>query len=89
MFGKKNGLVTLLKRDHPEVISIHCLAHRLELAFKDTFKSDKMFLKLTTLLLGLFYFYKNSAKQRKNLKKCIEVSIILVLLLSFHLSLLT
>lgn len=65
MFGKKNGLVTLLKRDHPEVITIHCLAHRLELVFKDTFKRDKMFLKLTTLLLGLFSFYKNSAKQRK------------------------
>ena len=48
MFGKKNVLGTFLKRDHPEVITIHCLAHRLKLAFNDTFKSDKMFLKMTT-----------------------------------------
>ncbi|XP_062585604.1 zinc finger protein 862-like [Saccostrea cucullata] len=73
MFGDKNGLVTLLKKDHPEMIAVHCLAHRLELAFKDTFKADKLFVKLTTLLLGLFYFYKNSPKQRKNLRKCMEV----------------
>ena len=74
MMGKNSGLVALLKVEHPEIIGIHCLAHRLELAFKDVFKNDKLYLKLTTLLLGLYYFYKNSTKQRKNLKTCMALS---------------
>ena len=74
MMGKNSGLVALLKVEHPEIIGIHCLAHRLELAFKDVFKNDKLYLKLTTLLLRQYYFYKNSTKQRKNLKTCMAVS---------------
>jgi hypothetical protein len=37
MLGMKIGLATLLKADHPEFVAVHCLSHRLELAFKDTF----------------------------------------------------
>ncbi|XP_062600058.1 zinc finger protein 862-like [Saccostrea cucullata] len=73
MMGKKTGLVTLMKHDHPEMIGIHCLAHRLELAFKDIFKGDKLYMQLTTLLLGIYYFYKNSPKQRKCLKRSMEI----------------
>lgn len=36
MFGKKNGLVALIKRNHPKIIAVNCLAHRLELDFRDT-----------------------------------------------------
>lgn len=73
MMGKKTGLITLMRNDHPEIIGVHCLAHRLELAFKDVFKSDKLYTQLTTLLLGLYYFYKNSPKQRKCLKRSMEI----------------
>jgi hypothetical protein len=73
MMGKKTGLVTLMQHDHPEMISVHCLAHRLELAFKGVFKGDKLYTQLSTLLLGLYYFYKNSPKQRKCLKRSMEV----------------
>lgn len=58
MMGKKTGLITLMRNDHPEIIGVHCLAHRLELAFKDVFKSDKLYTQLTTLLLGLYFFIK-------------------------------
>ncbi|XP_062614641.1 zinc finger protein 862-like [Saccostrea cucullata] len=73
MTGVKNGLVARLKEGHPELIGVHCIAHRLELAFRDVFKKDKMYTQLSTLLLGLFYFYKNSSKQRKSLRECIKV----------------
>lgn len=73
MTGAKNGLVAKLKEVHPELIGVHCIAHRLELAFRDVFKKDKMYSQLSTLLLGLFYFYKNSSKQRKCLRECIKV----------------
>lgn len=73
MTGAKNGLVAKLKEVHPEQIGVHCIAHSLELAFRDVFKKDKMYSQLSTLLLGLFYFYKNSSKQRKCLRECIKV----------------
>lgn len=50
MMGKNTGLITLMQNDHPEIIGVNCLAHSLELAFKDVFESDKLYLQLTTLL---------------------------------------
>ena len=73
MTGVKNGLVTILKRDYSEIVGFHCLAHRLELSFKDAIKGQKSFEKLSTLLLGLYYFYKNSSKQKKELKRTFKV----------------
>ncbi|XP_056008565.1 zinc finger protein 862-like [Ostrea edulis] len=73
MLGRHNGLVSLLKRDYVEMLGVHCLAHRLELAHKDALKDDRQYVQLSTLLLGLYYFYKNSAKQRKNLRDCMKV----------------
>lgn len=73
MMGKNTGLITLMQNDHPEIIGVNCLAHSLELAFKDVFESDKLYLQLTTLLLGLYYYYKNNPKQRKCLKRSMEV----------------
>ena len=34
MTGSKNGLIALLKNDYPGILGIHCLGHRLELAFR-------------------------------------------------------
>ena len=36
--GKASGLVVRLKERFPNVQSVHCLAHRLELAVKDALK---------------------------------------------------
>jgi hypothetical protein len=74
MVGVKHGLVTLIKKDYPGVVGIHCLGHRLELAFKDALKKDKTYDKLVTLMLGMYYFYRNSPAQRKKLKKTFKVS---------------
>jgi hypothetical protein len=37
MLGKNNGLVATLKRDMPDLISTHCIAHKLNLAVLNSY----------------------------------------------------
>ena len=67
MMGIRSGVATLLKQQVPHLIPVHCLAHRLELCFKDAIKREKLFDKADTLLVGLYYLYKKSYKQKKSL----------------------
>jgi hypothetical protein len=46
MLGKNNGLVAKLKRDMPDLISTHCIVHKLNLADLILFKMFLLFLKL-------------------------------------------
>lgn len=62
MMGKKIGLIILMRNDYFEIIGVYCLVYRLELVFKDVFKSDKLYTQLIILLFGFYYFYKNSSK---------------------------
>ena len=64
--------MTLLKSDLPELFVVH-LAHRQELSFRDVMKADPLHEKLSTLTIGLYYFYKRSPKQRKALKQTFQV----------------
>lgn len=77
MMGRKSGLLTRMQEEYPHVVGVHCLAHRLQLSFRDIFRNNKYYVKLSTLLIGLFYFYKNSPKQRKGLREAMKVSCIL------------
>jgi hypothetical protein len=63
----------LLKRTRPQLLVIHCLAHRLELSFKDAVKNNKQYEKVMTLLLGLYYLYKNSPKLKNGLKRTFQI----------------
>ena len=38
MIGKKGGVSSHLKKISPELVTVHCFAHRLELAYKDAIK---------------------------------------------------
>ena len=67
MVGRKSGVVTRLSDGLPHVLGVHCMAHRLELSFKDVAKKNLCHKNLT-LLLGLYYFYHNSPLNRANLK---------------------
>lgn len=74
--GKINGLAALLKKRWPHLITTHCLAHRLELAFKDAVKtsSPKLYEK-ATFLLGLYYLFRKSPKQKKGMFcQCFKVN---------------
>ena len=68
MVGKKTGVVVCLKEDRDWVVGIHCLSHRLKLAFRDAVKGHSMFKKLESVLMGIYYFYHNSPLNRSNLK---------------------
>ena len=56
----------------PSCITVHCFAHRLELAYKDAVKENKLYDSCIVLLMGLYYFYHNSPKQRQNLKRSFQ-----------------
>lgn len=59
--GKRSGVAAHLREENPEIVIIHCLAHRLELAFKDAIKQigNRLYEKTTTLLLGWFKIKKS------------------------------
>ena len=75
MMGKKKGLAALFREKNSDIIVTHCLAHRLELSVKDAIKQSqpKLHDKSMTLLMGLYYFYKKSHKQRQQLRRTFEL----------------
>ena len=80
MLGKNNGVIALLKAIQPPTIPVHCSAHRLELAYKDTIKKISIAEKVVTLLSGLYYMYGKSVLNRTNLKnafRCLGMKILL------------
>lgn len=70
--GKKGGISAFLKQLQASCITVHCFAHRLELAYKDAVKENKLYDSCIVLLLGLYYFYHNSPKQRQLLKRSFQ-----------------
>lgn len=68
MLGKKNGVVTQLKRDNPAVVTMHCMNHRLQLAVSKSFKSVKTIENTDELLSGLFKYYHYSTVKTQSLK---------------------
>lgn len=53
MIGKNNSVYVHLKTDVPSLISIHCIAHKLELGFQDTIKDVKLFEDVKEMLKGI------------------------------------
>lgn len=73
MTGVKGGLGALLRTDSPTVYTVHCLAHRLELAYKDSSKGAAKMLHgklFDTMMIGLYYFYHRSTVNRSSLLRC-------------------
>ena len=72
MLGAKSGVVQRLREetDRPWLVGVHCSAHKLELAYKDTVKSKvQLYMKTESLLLNIYYFYRNSNVNRSDLKQ--------------------
>ena len=70
--GKNGGVIAKLKNNQPLVLGILCHAHRLELAFKDALKKQPLHDKVSSLLLGLYYFYQKSSLNRSTLKRAFD-----------------
>ena len=72
MRGCRSGVVAHLIEGLPHVVGVHCMAHRLELSFKDAANKNPYCKKIDSLLMGLYYFYHISALNRANLKASYE-----------------
>ncbi|KAK7168668.1 hypothetical protein R3I93_004856 [Phoxinus phoxinus] len=68
MTGSRSGVVSQLRGDKSYIVGVHCIAHRLELTFKDAVKSCPQCIKLDDLLSSLYVFYHKSPLNRANLK---------------------
>lgn len=74
MVGSKGGVGAILRKQQPDLITIHCMAHRLELSLKDASKSVKLYDKtINVFAMGLYYFYHNSSLNRAMLKRSANI----------------
>ena len=56
MTGRNNRVAALLKIDQLYLQSIHYIAHRLELAFKDAIRNVQLYNKLSEFLLSKYTY---------------------------------
>lgn len=70
MVGQRAGVGALIRQDQPELLTLHCMAHRLELAFKDATRHLPLHDKaVNVLMMGIYYFYSKSALNRSMLRR--------------------
>ena len=67
MTGRKDGVATRLRRLNSNLISIHCVAHRLALAAGQASQSVPYLRRFKEILSSLFYFYHNSSVRQAGL----------------------
>ena len=67
MVGRKNGVSALMKKANPHCVSVHCMAHRLNLATSQASK-DLPFLKEVEKMLGDLYRHFGGSKSGN--RKC-------------------
>ena len=60
MVGRRAGVATLLKGKNPQIVAIHCVAHRLALAVAQAGDAVPYIKRFKVLLHNLFSFYDNS-----------------------------
>ena len=71
--GEKNGKNALLKEHHcSKIVLVHCLVHRLELAFKKGLEKCSQYNSVVTMLNRLYVMYHTSPLQRANLDTAFE-----------------
>ena len=68
MTGNISGVVKKLKGDREYVIGMHCMNHRLELAYRDTVRNNETHTEFDQFLRALYTFYHKSPLNRSQLK---------------------
>ena len=66
--GKKNGVAAKLKDDVGNLVSVHCVAHRLELGVTKATKDDAKLKRLNEVLSFLYEQYQYSTKALRELR---------------------
>ncbi|XP_063797579.1 E3 SUMO-protein ligase KIAA1586-like [Pseudophryne corroboree] len=70
MLGSKSGVATILRKEFPNLISWHCLNHRLELAVSDTVKDLTEIFHFQSFVDSLYTLYSRCPKNLRELQKC-------------------
>ena len=71
MTGRRSGVAARLKGHDPEIVSLHCGAHRLALASSQA-AQHVPYMK-TFDLVALYYYFKNSSVREASLHQIQEV----------------
>ncbi|KAK7095474.1 hypothetical protein V1264_006873 [Littorina saxatilis] len=73
-FGCKQGVAARLKTSRPKLVTVHCTAHRLELAFKDMTAQVEYYKKVSKLMKDLYDFYYRSPLNRSMLQRAAQAA---------------
>lgn len=73
MMGEKTGVAGRLKQRIPHIITIHCVAHKLELAVLDSVKGCDYLVTFEDTLKTIFKMYYYSPKKRRELCEISEL----------------
>ncbi|XP_061174866.1 zinc finger protein 862-like [Saccostrea echinata] len=73
MQGKKNGVAGKLMKDYSHLISVWCIAHKLQLSVMDAVKDVDILHRLEATLKGIYKYYHGSPKRRREVKAVAEV----------------
>lgn len=72
MQGLKSGTMSMILKEAPWVIPMHCVAHKLELAALDSIKGDSYMRRFEDTVKGIYMFYHYSPKRRREVKSIAE-----------------
>ena len=73
MSSNKEGVAGKLKRLNPNIISVHCIAHKLQLCVSQAAEKVKFLKEFQEMLTSMFYHFKKSALRTEKLKAVQEV----------------
>ena len=69
MVGAVSGVTTRLKRLNPEMLSVHCINHRLALGVSQAANTVPYLKKFEEILISIYKFYHNSAVRQTGLEE--------------------
>ena len=72
MATKKEGMKAILQKENPRLAFGWCLAHRLQLALKDSL-GQTSFKEVDDVILRLYYLYKKSPKKLRQLHELVAL----------------
>lgn len=73
MVGNENGFVSLKKKDVPNLIVVHCIAHRKALSAADASKHIQKLLHIEKLANKVYSWIQNSPKRSNELNDLLRV----------------
>lgn len=70
MVGKQSGVLTRLKTLYPDVVTWHCMCHRIKLAVSYAVKEINAVNHVKIFMDKLYSIYSTSPKAQRDLEKC-------------------